>query len=92
MLHVGSQCALTVGKRVLFVSDITCWLADSGRIWEHIGVDLATAQNELERQSPALLITVSRTAYTILCSTARNLAVHYTSGGVPQLATGEREW
>jgi len=91
MLDAGSQCAGALGRRVLFVSDITRWLADAGRTWEHIGVDFATAQNELERQSPALLVTVSRLAYAILCSTARNLTVHYTSGGMVEVTTNERE-
>lgn len=91
MLDAGSQCAAALGKRVLFVSDITRWLADTGRTWEHIGVDFATAQNELGRQSPALLITVSRTAYTILCSAARNLTVYYSSGGMVEVTTDERE-
>ena len=91
MLDAGSQCASALAKRVLFVSDITGWLADTGRTWEHIGVDFATAQNELERQSPALILAVSRRAYTILCSASRDLIVHYTSGGVAALATDERE-
>jgi hypothetical protein len=54
MLDAGSQCASALGKRVLFVSDISLWLADTDRNWENIRVDFATAQNELERQSPAL--------------------------------------
>lgn len=54
MLDAGSHCASALGKRVLFVSDISLWLADTGRNWENIRVDFATAQNELERQSPAL--------------------------------------
>ena len=91
MLHAGSLCAVALGKRVLFVSDITRWLADTGRTWEHIGVDFATAQNELERQPPALILAVSRRAYTILCSASRDLIVHYTAGGVAELATDERE-
>ena len=91
MLDAGGRCAAALGKRVLFVSDITRWLADTGQHWESIGVDFATAQNELERQSPALLITVSRTAYTILCSAARDLTVHYTSSGFAKLTTDERE-
>lgn len=90
MLDAGTSCAAAVGKRVLFVSDVTRWLADTGRTWESIGVDFATAQNELERQSPALLVTVSRLAYAILCS-ARNLTVHYTSGDVADITPDERE-
>jgi len=91
MLDAGSQCAVTLGKRVVFVSDVTRWLADTGRTWERIGVDFPTAQNELERQSPALLVAVSRLAHTILCSTFRSLAVHYTSGSVAEIMTDERE-
>jgi hypothetical protein len=90
MLDAGSQCASALGARVLFVSDITCWLTDTGRNWENIRVDFATAQNELERQSPALIVAVSRTAYTILCSATRDLTVHYTAGSVPEVRTDER--
>ena len=91
MLDAGSQCAVALGKRVLFVSDITRWLADTGHAWEHIGVDFATAQNELERQSLALIVKVSPRAYAILCSPARNLSVRNTSGSVAEPAVGERE-
>ena len=91
MLDAGSQCASALGKRVVLVSDVTRWLADTGRTREHIGVDFATAQAELERQSPAVLVTVSRTAYTILCSAARNPATHYASGSVSEVTTDERE-
>jgi hypothetical protein len=91
MLDAGSRCASALGKRVLIVSEITRWLADTGRTWEHIGVDFATALADLERQSPALIVTVSRTAYTVLCSAARNLTVHYTSGGFAKATTDERE-
>ena len=31
MLDAGSRCAAALGKRVLFVSDITRWLADTSR-------------------------------------------------------------
>jgi hypothetical protein len=91
MLDAGSQCASALGKRVLFVSDITRWLADAGRTWERIGVDFSTAQNELERQSPALIVAVSRTAYSALCSTAPNLTVLYNSCSVAEITTDERE-
>jgi len=91
MLDAGSQCAVALGKRVLFVSDITRWLVDAGRNWDHIGVDFATAQSELEQKSTALIVTVSRMAYTILCSTARNLTVQNASWGVAELTTDDRE-
>jgi hypothetical protein len=90
MLDAGSQCAAALGKRTLLVSDITRWLAGTGRTWESIGVDFATAQNELEQQSPALIVTVSQLAYAILCSAARDLTV-YTSGRAAEVPTGERE-
>ncbi|MGH3302355.1 MAG: hypothetical protein ACRDOK_11850, partial [Streptosporangiaceae bacterium] len=80
-----------LGKRVLFVSDITRWLADTGRTWEHIGVDFATAQNELERQSPALIVAVSRTAHAILCAVARDPTVHYDPRRPAEVTPGERE-
>ena len=91
MLDAGSSCAAAVGKRVLFVSDVTRWLADTGQTWESIGVDFPTAQNELERQSPALLVSVSRLAYTIVCSATSHLNVHFTSGRVAELTTDDRE-
>ena len=91
MLDAGSQCAVALGKRVLLVSDITRWLADAGRTWEHIGVDFATAQNELERLSPALIVAVSRTAYATLCAVARDANVHRAPGRLAEVTGGERE-
>lgn len=91
MLDAGSQCAAALGTRVLFVSDMTRWLADTGRTWESIGVDFATAQAALERQSPALIVTLSRTAYTILCAADRNPSAHYASGSLSEATTDERE-
>ena len=91
MLDAGSRCAAALGKRVIFLSDITRWLGDIGLSWERIGVDIATAQNELEQQSPGLLIMVSRKAYTILCSTTVNLTIHYTSGHTVEVPPEERE-
>ena len=46
MLDVGSRCATALGKRVIFLSDITRWLAETGLSWDRIGVDLPTAQNQ----------------------------------------------
>jgi hypothetical protein len=91
MLEAGSRCAAALGKRVIFLSDITRWLADAGLNWEAIGVDFPTAQNELDQQSLGLFIMVSSRAYTILCSTARNLTIHYTSGGIAEVPPEERE-
>lgn len=91
LLDAGSQCAVALRKRVVFVSDITRWLADTGQTWEDIGVDFATAQNELERQSPALIVAVSRTAYAILCAVARDPAVYSTSGSTAEVMTDECE-
>jgi hypothetical protein len=91
MLDAGSRCAAALGKRVIFLSDITRWLADIGLNWEHIGVDFPTAQNELERQSPGLFVMVSSRAYTILCSTAHSLTIHYTDGSKAEIPPEERE-
>src|SRR5260370_2457474 len=46
MLDAGSRCAAALGKRVLFLSDITFWLADIGLSWERIDIDFSTPQNE----------------------------------------------
>jgi hypothetical protein len=91
MLDAGSRCAAALGKRVLFVSDITRWLADIGLGWERIDVDFPTAQDELEHQSPGLFLTVSSRAYTILCSTTPNLTIYYTSGDTAEIPPEERE-
>jgi hypothetical protein len=91
LLDTGARCATALGKKVIFLSDITRWLAETGLSWDRIGVDFPTAQNELEQQSPALFIMVSSRAYTILCSTARDLTVHYTDGSKAEVPPGERE-
>jgi len=91
MLDTGSHCAAVLGKKVIFLSDITRWLTETGLSWDRIGVDFPTAQNELEQQSPGLFIMVSSRAYTILCSTARDLTVHYTDGSKAEIPPGERE-
>jgi hypothetical protein len=44
MMDAGSRCAAALGKRVIFLSDITLWLSDIGLSWERVGVDFATAQ------------------------------------------------
>ena len=67
------------------------WLADNGLDWERIGVDFAAAQNQLEQLSPGLFVVVSSRAYTILCSTARNLTIHYTDGSKAEVPPEERE-
>ena len=91
MLDAGSRCAAALGKRMLFLSDVTRWLGDVGLGWERIGVDFPTAQDELERQSLGLFVKVSRKTYTILCSTNRNLTIHYTSGDTALVPPEERE-
>jgi hypothetical protein len=91
LLDAGSGCAAALGKRVIFLSDITLWLVDTGLNWERIGVDFAAAQNELEQQAPGLFVQVSSRAYTILCSTARNLTIHYTDGSKAEIPPEERE-
>ena len=91
MLAVGSRCAAALGKRVIFLSDITRWLDDTGLSWERIGVDFPAAQAEVEQQSPGLFVTVSSRAHMILCSAARNLTIHYTSGRTAEVPPEERE-
>src|SRR5215472_15573167 len=91
MLDAGSRCTAVLGRRVIFLSDITRWLADNALDWERIGVDFAAAQNELEQQSPGLFVMVSSKAYTILCSTARNQTIHYTDGSKAEIPPEERE-
>ena len=91
MLDAGSHCAAARGKRVIFLSDITGWLAEIGLNWARIGVDFPTAQDELEQQSPGLFVKVSRQAYTILCSTAPRVTIHYTSGSKAEIPPEERE-
>ena len=90
-LDAGSQSAAVFGKRVIFLSDITGWLAEIGLNWARIGVDFPTAQDELEQQSPGLFVKVSRQAYTILCSTAPRMTIHYTSGSKAEIPPEERE-
>jgi hypothetical protein len=91
MLDAGSQCAAALCTKVIFVSDIARWLADNGLDWERIGVDFPAAQKQLEQQSPGLFVMVSSRAYTILCSTARNLTIHYTDGTTAEIPPEERE-
>jgi hypothetical protein len=91
MLGTGSRCAAALGKRVIFLSDITRWLADIGLSWERIGVDFPAAQNELEHQAVGLYLELSQRAYTILCSTACTLTIHYTSGDIVEVPPEERE-
>ena|SRR5215472_4005488 len=91
MLGAGSRCAAALGKRVIFLSDITRWLADIGLSWDRIGVDFATAQNELERQPVGLYLELSQRAHTILCATSRSLTLYYTTGEVTEVRPEERE-
>jgi hypothetical protein len=90
MLDAGSRCAKALGRRALFLSDITLWLEGIGLTWARIGVDFATAQNELEQQSPSMLLTVSRKAYAIFCSASHNLAIYY-SGTKAEVPPEKRE-
>jgi hypothetical protein len=66
----------------------------AGRQWPGLGthrLDFPTAQNELAQQSPGLFVMVSSRAYTIRCSTARSLIIHYTDGSKAEVDPGERE-
>jgi len=91
MLDAGSRCAAALGKRVIFLSDITRWLADIGLSWERIGVNFPVAQNELEHQAVGLYLELSQRAYTTLCSAAHTLTMHYTSGDIAEVPPEERE-
>lgn len=91
VLEAGSQCAAALGKRVIFLSDITLWLSGIGRSWERISVNFPAAQDELEQQQTRLFVTVSRRAHMILCSAAHSLTIHCTDGNVAQVAPEERE-
>jgi hypothetical protein len=91
MLDAGSRCAAALGKRVLFLSDITLWLADIGLSWERIGVDFPAAQNELEQQEIGMCLSLPQRAYAILCSTARTLTIYGASGGQAEIPPEERE-
>jgi hypothetical protein len=91
MLGASSQCAAALGKRVIFLSDITLWLSDTGRSWERIGVNFPDAQDELEQQKTGLFVTVSRRAHMILCSAAHSLTIHCTDSSVAEVAPEERE-
>lgn len=91
MLDAGSRCAAALGKKVLFLSDISRWLSEIDLSWERIGVDFPNARDELEHQSPGLFVAVSRRAYAILCSTTGNLTIHYTSGSTVEIPAEERE-
>jgi hypothetical protein len=91
MLDAGSQCAAALGKRVIFLSDITLWLSDIGLSWERIGVNFPAAQDELEQQKTGLFVTVSRRAHMILCSATHSLTIYCTDGDVAEIAPEERE-
>lgn len=91
MLDAGSRCAAALGKRVLFLSDITRWLGDAGLGWERIGVDFPAGQAQLEQQPLGLLVMISRMTYSIICSTSLNLTIRYTSGDTAEIPPEERE-
>ena len=91
MLDAGSQCAAALGKRVIFLSDITLWLSDTGRSWERMGINFPAAQDELEQQKPGLFVNVSRRAHMILCSAAHSLTIYCTDGNLAEVEPGERE-
>ena len=91
MLDAGSRCAVALGKRVLFLSDITRWLDDIGLNWDRIGADFETAQNELEQQAIGMYLALSQRAYTILCSASRTLTIHCISGFTAEVPPEDRE-
>jgi hypothetical protein len=91
MLDAGSRCAAALSKRVLFLSDVTCWLAEIGLSWERIGVDFQTAENELEQQRIGMYLALSQRAYAILCAASQTLTVHCTSGLTADVPLHDRE-
>jgi hypothetical protein len=93
MLDAGSRCAAALGKRVLFLSDITRWLASIGLTWDRIGVDFETAQSELEQQAIGMYLALSQRAwaYTILCSASHTLTIHHSSGLTAEVPPEDRE-
>jgi hypothetical protein len=91
MLDAGSRCAAALGKRVLFLSDVTCWLAEIGLGWERIGVDFQTAENELEQQTIGMYLALSQWAYAILCAASQTVTVHCTSGLTADVPLHDRE-
>jgi hypothetical protein len=91
MLDAGSRCAAALGKRVLFLSDVTLWLAEIGLSWERIRVNFPAAQGELEQQGIGMYLSVSQRAYAILCSTARTLTIYDASGGRAGVPPEDRE-
>jgi hypothetical protein len=91
MLDTGSRCVAALGKRVIFLYDITLWLSDIGLSWEGIDVNFPAAQDELEQQKTGLFVTVSRRAHMILCSAAYSLTIYCTDGNIAEVAPEERE-
>lgn len=91
MLDAGSRCAAALGKRVVFLAEVTQWLTGIGLSWERTGADFAAAQDELEHQALGLFLAVSRRAYSILCSTATSLTIYSTAGGKSEVTPEERE-
>jgi hypothetical protein len=91
MLDAGSRCAAALGKKVVFLSDITSWLADIGLSWERAGVDFQTAENQLEQQTIGMYLELSERAYAILCSTRDTVTIRYTSGRTAEIPSEDRE-
>jgi hypothetical protein len=91
MLDAGPRCAAALGKRVLFLSDITRWLAGIGLSWERIDVSFEHGQDELERQKIGLYLTVSQRAYSIVCSAAGTSTIQDTSGSTAEIVPEDRE-
>ena len=91
MLDAGSRCAAAVGKRVLFVADITRWLDDIGLGWERIGVSFEIALNELRKQGIGVYLAISQRAHAVLCSPTRTLTLFHTSGRVTESGAEDRD-
>ena len=80
LLDAASRCAAALGKRVLFVADISRWLYDLGLSWEDIGVSFETALNELCRQGIGMYLALSEWSHSVLCSPTRTMIMFYPSG------------
>lgn len=77
-------------KRVVFASDVTMWLTDTGnRTWKGIGIDFVDAMNEIANQA-GLYLALDQSEHFIIYSAARRL-IEYSPSGVRVVPPEERE-
>ena len=92
LLDAASRCAAPLGKRVLFVADITRWLGDIGLTWEDIGVRFDTALSEFTHGvGIGLYVELSERAHAILCSPTRTMIEFYPSGRTVESGDEDRD-